>query len=82
MDLARIRAFHDDLFTTYDGNFYGPSHIAGRMKGFWSYLAPSFKGGEKLLKQIFKSKNRETYLVKTELFFDRQIPFCPGNQDE
>lgn len=82
MDLARIKAFHDDLFTTYDGNLYGPSHIAGRMKGFWSYLAPSFKGGEKNLKQIFKSKNRDTYLVQTQRFFDQQIPFCPENRDE
>jgi tRNA-dihydrouridine synthase len=76
-DLERIKAFHDDLFTTYDGNFYGPSHIAGRMKGFWSYLAPSFPGGEKRLKQIFKSRNREAYLVQTRRFFDEQIPFCP-----
>lgn len=76
-DLARIEAFHDDLFKVYDGNFYGPSHIAGRMKGFWSYLAPSFQGSKKLFKQIFKSKNREAYLVQTRRFFDEQIPFSP-----
>ncbi|MCP4116603.1 MAG: tRNA-dihydrouridine synthase family protein [Desulfobacteraceae bacterium] len=78
-DLARIKRFHDDLFETYDSNFYGPSHIAGRMKGFWNYLAPSFKGGKKALKRIFKSKNREEYLIQARLFFSEEIPFSPGD---
>ncbi|MBI9090183.1 MAG: tRNA-dihydrouridine synthase family protein [Desulfobacterium sp.] len=76
-DLVRIKRFHDDLFETYDHNFYGPSHIAGRMKGFWNYLAPSFKGGKKALKRIFKSKDREEYLVRARGFFKEEISFCP-----
>jgi len=80
-DLARIGAFHDDLFDTYDRELYGPAHIAGRMKGFWTYLAPSFRKGEKGLKRILKSKSREEYLVQARRFLAEEIPFSPLGSD-
>ncbi|MEA1968170.1 MAG: tRNA-dihydrouridine synthase family protein [Thermodesulfobacteriota bacterium] len=73
----RIKAFHDDLFKTYDKIFSGPSHITGRMKGFWSYLGPSFKDSHKALKKILKTKNREQYLRASEHFFALKLPFSP-----
>jgi tRNA-dihydrouridine synthase len=42
-ELEIIKAFHDDLFDTYSEKFFGPVHVTGRMKGFWSYIGPSFK---------------------------------------
>ena len=53
--LSRLKAFHDDLFAAYGKVFSGPGHLTGRMKGFWSYLGPSFENHRKPLKKILKA---------------------------
>ena len=75
--LKKLRLFHDDLFKSYDGVFSGPSHITNRMKGFWTFLGPSFAGSGKALKKILKSPGREQYLANMEEFFARGFDFAP-----
>ncbi len=76
-DLDKIKIFHDELFETYSKKFYGPSHVAGRMKGFWSYIGPSFNRDHKVFKKIFKSKNKDHYKAETEVFFSQKPIFFP-----
>ena len=74
----KIKNFHDDLFNAYDTIFSGPAHVIGRMKGFWSFLGPSFKGSPKVLKKVFKSKTKQEYIRQTEHFFSLELPFSPS----
>ncbi len=75
--MSRLVSFHEDLFETYDRALYGPSHITGRMKGFWTYLGPSFEGSKKPLKRILKTKNRQKYIQAVQGFFSEGLRFSP-----
>ncbi len=58
----RIENFHEELFSCYREILCGDSHILGRMKIMWSYLAASFpEKGKRELKAILKSRNQEQY---------------------
>lgn len=73
--LERVKAMHDDLYEGYKSIFSGPSHLIGRMKGFWSYLGPSFKNSHKPMKTILKSGSTKTYLQRVENFFSAEPEF-------
>ncbi|WDP89839.1 MAG: tRNA-dihydrouridine synthase family protein [Desulfobacter sp.] len=75
--LARIKAFHDDLFAAYEQVFSGPGHLTGRMKGFWSYLGPSFQGYKKPLKKILKATTIQAYSDRVDDFFNLNLKFGP-----
>ncbi|MBF0228462.1 MAG: tRNA-dihydrouridine synthase family protein [Desulfamplus sp.] len=75
--LERIKLFHDELFDTYSRKFYGPLHVTGRMKGFWTYIGDSFKDYRKEIKKILKSNNREHYKAVAESFFAKLPLFKP-----
>ncbi len=75
--IDRLKAFHDDLFAEYDKIFSGPAHLTGRMKGFWNYLGPSFKGSKKPLKHILKATSLPAYIDRVEAFFDQNLEFLP-----
>lgn len=72
----RLKDFHDDLFFEYQALFDGPAHLIGRMKGFWSYLGPSFDNSARGLKQILKSSSAAQYTRRVNDFFE-QHPY-PG----
>ncbi len=74
---ARVKAFHDDLFQGYEKIFSGPGHLTGRMKGFWTYLGPSFSNSKKPLKKILKSTSVKAYIDRVEAFFDDCQDFNP-----
>ncbi len=76
--LERLRAFHDDLLAGYDKIFSGPGHLTGRMKGFWTYLGPSFEGHKKPLKKILKATSLPAYTDRVNTFFDLNLKFNPG----
>ena len=76
--LERLRAFHDDLLAGYDKIFSGPGHLTGRMKGFWSYLGPSFDNHKKPLKKILKATTIPAYTDRVKAFFDLSLAFNPG----
>ncbi len=75
--LERLRAFHEDLFAGYDKIFSGPGHLTGRLKGFWTYLGPSFEGHKKPLKRILKSTSLPAYTDRVNAFFDLNLKFNP-----
>ena len=76
-DLERIHQFHDALFAAYMEKWYGPVHVTGRMKGFWSYLGQSFPHEKRALKRILKAKNNDQYRRATDLFFTGAPQFLP-----
>lgn len=76
-DLDLIRAFHDDLFGAYLQRWYGPVHVTGRMKGFWTYLSISFPEEKKEVKKILKAKNNDQYQRAVSRFFDGSPRFSP-----
>lgn len=59
--IAMTRAFHHDLFTGYQEVLAGPSHLLGRMKQIWAYLAASLPNSPKLWKKIKKAGTVERY---------------------
>jgi tRNA-dihydrouridine synthase len=76
--IDRVKAFHDELFTEYNKIFSGPAHLTGRMKGFWSYLGPSFYKSKKPLKQILKATTLPAYTDRVAAFFDQNLEFLPS----
>ena len=73
--ITRLKAFHDDLFENYQKIFSGPAHLVGRMKGFWTYLGPSFKHSHKPLKRLLKSTSIPMYLQRVDPFFNQDLKF-------
>lgn len=73
--IHRLKAFHDDLFNHYQKIFPGPAHLTGRMKGFWSYLGPSFKESGKSLKNILKTGSLAKYQDMVDAFFSQPLDF-------
>jgi tRNA-dihydrouridine synthase len=60
---AMLLNFHRDLYAGYKESLAGPSHLLGRMKQIWFYLAASFPGQQKLWKKIKKANTEEQYLA-------------------
>lgn len=56
-----IKNFHDDLFEQYLTRLCGASHVLGRMKGIWVYLADFFVNSARMRKKINKTKEIEDY---------------------
>ena len=75
--INRLRDFMTDLMEAYSHIFSGPGHLTDRMKGFWSYLGPSFEDHKKPLKQILKSTSKEIYMERVDTFFDSNPVFSP-----
>jgi tRNA-dihydrouridine synthase B len=75
--LTRLQNFHDDLLQAYAGQFSGPGHLTGRMKGFWHYLGQSFKTHEKAVKKILRSASLTAYTRHVADFFDAAPRFGP-----
>jgi len=75
--IDRIKNFHNDLFDSYQKIFSGPAHLTGRMKGFWTYLGPSFKQSRKALKTILKTRSITKYQDMVDCFFQQTLEFLP-----
>ncbi len=73
--IDRLKNFHDALFNSYQKIFSGPAHLTGRMKGFWSYLGPSFLESRKSLKKILKSNSIKKYQARVDQFFNDNPDF-------
>jgi len=56
-----IRNFHDDLLEQYSLRLCGASHVMGRMKGIWAYLADLFDNSSKIRKKINKTNKIEDF---------------------
>lgn len=60
-DVARLHAFHNDIYKLNREILFGPAHLLGKMKELWSYLAQSFPEKPKLLKNILKVTRVDQY---------------------
>jgi tRNA-dihydrouridine synthase len=60
--LDTLALFHQDLYGSYRKILAGPSHLLGRMKQIWFYLAAAFPEQPKIWKKIKKSATEEQYL--------------------
>lgn len=67
----RIRHFCDDLFEDYLDVLWGDINALHKIKEVWEYLAWSFTGGEKALKQIKKAQRVCDYKAAVDEFFYR-----------
>lgn len=69
-DVSKIKNFHDELYLQSSQVLCGPTHLLGKMKELWSYLAQSFPEHPKLLKNILKSTRIEQYRKLMDQVFD------------
>lgn len=72
--LPHLQSFHDELFSLYGQRLCGNSHLLGRMKAVWFYLADSFPDSKKLLKKIQKTKKIEVYTNLMNDLFAKETP--------
>lgn len=66
--VRRFKAFYDDLFDRTGERLSGPGHLLDRMKGYWTYFAAAFMGGEALAKQIHRTFQLPRYIDTVERF--------------
>lgn len=66
--VAQFHLFHDALYTRYSQVRHGPAHLVDSMKGYWTYFAGFFPGGERILKQVRKSQGPEQYKKTVDSF--------------
>ena len=71
-DIKKLRSFHDDIFIQSRELLSGPSHLLGKMKGIWLYMAGSFPHDKRILKKIQKTGSISNYTDLVNRFFDEQ----------
>ena len=68
-DRETLRAFHDEIYHTYQEIMSGDKNTVFKMKEFWSYLNLSFEYGEKCWKKIKKAQSAAEYERAVEEIF-------------
>ena len=68
-DRETLRAFHDEIYHTYQEIMSGDKNTVFKMKEFWSYLNLSFEYGEKCRKKIKKAQSAAEYERAVEEIF-------------
>jgi tRNA-dihydrouridine synthase len=68
-EISKLRTFHDEIYLQNSKILNGPSHLLGKMKELWSYLAQSFPEEPKLLKNILKVTRIDQYTKLTDQVF-------------
>ena len=77
----KIHEFMTDLFEAYlaaPSKKYDPWKITCRMKGFWSYLEPSFAGGRVPFRNILRADSPKAYQQAVSDFFADKPLFRPS----
>jgi tRNA-dihydrouridine synthase len=67
-----FRAFHDELYATYDEYLSGPTPIKMKMRGYWEYFANSFSNPHKTYKKIKKANSTRNYFAAVDEIFDTE----------
>jgi hypothetical protein len=68
-----LKKFHTDLLDQYRTRLCGDSHVMGRMKGLWGYLADFFDNPAKIRKRINKTRKIEAYQNVVDNIFAGEI---------
>lgn len=75
LDKARLRGFHDELYTAYCEALSGETPVLFKMKELWFYLHCLFADSEKVLKKIRKAKHLRDYeCAMNEMFSHALLP--------
>jgi tRNA-dihydrouridine synthase len=72
IDIKALESFHNEIFAKNREKLSGPSHLLGKMKELWTYMAKSFNKSKKILKQIQKKTSIEGYLKATQEVFNEE----------
>lgn len=72
IDTKTLESFHNEMFAKNREKLSGPSHLLGKMKELWAYMAKSFNRSKKVLKKIQKKTTIEGYLKATEEIFNEE----------
>lgn len=68
-DARHLRAFHDELYASYDEQFHDDRIRINCMKEVWSFLGESFCDNGRYVKGIHKAKNRIEYEAAVRMLF-------------
>ena len=69
VDKARLRAFHDRVYSEYEVMLSGEVPLLYKMKEFWNYMICQFTNGKKYGKKIRKAQSLKKYHeIINELF--------------
>ncbi len=68
-DTKLIRAFHDELYASYDEQFHDDRIRINCMKELWTFLGESFCDNGRYVKGIHKAKNRVEYEAAVRMLF-------------
>jgi hypothetical protein len=66
-----LENFHNDVYEQNRAILSGPSHLLGKMKGLWSYMAEPFEDGKKILKKLQKTSTITAYKDLVKHFFEK-----------
>ncbi len=69
MDYQTLRAFHDEIYHTYQADRSGRKPVLFKMKELWSYMSHLFPGCEKQVKKIKKAEDFESYEAAVDALF-------------
>ncbi|MGL1933035.1 MAG: tRNA-dihydrouridine synthase family protein [Desulfotalea sp.] len=68
--IERLKNFHTELYEMHLNNLCGDSHVLGRMKMIWQYLALSFANEKKLIKKLNKCHNSKNFKEISDQILD------------
>jgi tRNA-dihydrouridine synthase B len=71
-DISVLKSFHDELFRKSSERLSGPSHLLGKMKEFWSYVANMFSDSKRILKKVQKKTSIIAYQLTTDEIFEKE----------
>ncbi len=74
-----LKNFHDEIMKQSSQILSGPSHLLGKMKGLWTYLAASLVDGKRILKKIQKTSCLKNYNELINRLFDDQLTAHSSN---
>jgi tRNA-dihydrouridine synthase B len=72
-DSARLRQFHDLMFSDYEKWLSGPGHLLDRMKTQWAYLACSFAKSTSVASRVRHARDVNTYEAAVEWAFEQPL---------
>ncbi|NLL14363.1 MAG: tRNA-dihydrouridine synthase family protein [Fibrobacter sp.] len=72
-NITYLRNFHDEIMEQSSQILSGPSHLLGKMKGLWTYMASSLVDGKRILKKIQKTSSLKNYNELIDRLFNDQL---------
>lgn len=78
-NIIYLKNFHDEIMKQSSQLLSGPSHLLGKMKGLWTYMAASLMDSKRILKKIQKTSSLKNYYELINRLFDDQVAVHSSN---